>query len=208
MKVERVNENKIKILIDNDEARELNITPAKISENAPEVQKMFWRAIHMAEENGEFSLDGAKLFVETIPSYADGIGMMITRVCSEQELEDAVNNCGYKGKLRRSELRPTERAARKQKKYIYKFNNFDEICAAAEKLIFNGLSTVYKMDESYYLYLAPSDAISAYHADIILPEFANKVPHAQYAHGKLNEYGEVMIAENALEVFKEFFCRV
>ena len=66
MKVERVNENKIKVLIDSDEARELNITPAKISENAPEVQKMFWRAIHMAEENGEFSLDGAKLFVETI----------------------------------------------------------------------------------------------------------------------------------------------
>ena len=208
MKVERVNENKIKVLIDSDEARALNITPAKISENAPEVQKMFWRAIHIAEENGEFSLDGAKLFVETIPSYENGIGMMITRVCSEDELEKAIDNCGYKGKIRRSELRPTESAPKKQRKYIYKFRDFEAVCSAAEQLKgkYFGGSVMYKMGEEFYLYLTPADALSAYESDIILPEFGSKVPHGQYAHGRLNEYGEVMIDKDALEIIDKYFC--
>ena len=62
------------------------------------------------------------------------------------------------------------------------------------------------MDGMFYLYLVPEDALSAYDADLILPEFSHKVPHGQYVHGKLNEYGEVMIEENSLEVLLEYFC--
>lgn len=208
MKVERVDENKIKVLIDNDEAREMNITPKMISENTPEVQKMFWQAIHMAEENGEFSIDGAKLFVETIPSYEDGIGMLITRVCSEEELSRAIDNCSYKGKIRRSRMSMTDGTPRRRRKYIYRFRDFEAVCSAVERLRgrYAGRSTLYKMDGMFYLYLVPEDALSAYDADLILPEFSHKVPHGQYVHGKLNEYGEVMIEENSLEVLLEYFC--
>ena len=68
MRVEKINENKIKVLIGSSEAKELNITEKMIAYNTPEVQRMFRRAIAIAEESANFYIDGAKLFVETIPS--------------------------------------------------------------------------------------------------------------------------------------------
>ena len=65
MRVEKINENKIKVLIGSSEAKELNITEKMIAYNTPEVQRMFRRAIAIAEESANFYIDGAKLFVDT-----------------------------------------------------------------------------------------------------------------------------------------------
>ena len=207
MKIERINENKIKILIDDAEAKEWNITPKKISQNTPEAQKMFRCAIDMARESIDFSIDGAKLFVETIPFLSDGIGMLVTRVNNDKELNDAINNCSYKGKIRRSELRNTSERAKRQRKYIYRFDNFDNLCNAASELKnrFSGYSMLYKMDEKFYLYLIPSEAPSLCESDIILSEFAERVPNGQYIHGRLNEYGTMMIDRNAINVLNKYF---
>lgn len=210
MKIERVNENKIKVLIDDIEAREWNITAGKISENTPEVQNMFRYAIQMAKESVDFSIDGAKLFVETIPSCESGVGLFITKVCSESELEQAVNNCAYKGRLRRSELKPVKNAVLKRRKHIYAFDSFDSVCAASGELCksYNGASILYKMNEKFYLYLVPSDAISLCEAESLLAEFAEKISHGQYVHGRLLEYGTEMIKEDVINVMARYFCKV
>lgn len=207
MKVERINENKIKVLIGSNEAKELNITEKMIAHNTPEVQRMFRRAIAIAEESVDFYINGAKLFVETIPSYTDGIGMLITKVCSEQELEEAVNNCSYKGKIHRSEIPPADGKIRRGRKYIYKFDDFEDVCHASAQIIgrFDGLSSLYKLDERFYLFLIPSDPAFMSDADTILTEFSQKVRHGQYIHGRLNEYGELMICGNALSVLYTYF---
>ena len=207
MKIERINENKIKILIDDAEAREWNITPKKISQNTPEAQRMFRCAIDMARESIDFSIDGAKLFVETIPFLSDGIGMLVTRVNNDKELNEAINNCSYKGKIRRSELRNTSEKAKRQRKYIYRFDSFDNLCNAAGELEdrFSGYSMLYKMDDKFYLYLIPTEAPSLCESDIILSEFAERVPNGQYIHGRLNEYGTMMIDRNAINILNEYF---
>lgn len=207
MKIERINANKIKVLIDDNEAKEWNITPKKISQNTPEAQQMFRRAINMAKESIDFSIDGAKLFVETIPFYTDGIGMLITRVCNDNELKEAVNNCSYKGKIRRSELRADTEKPVRRRKYIYKFEDFDTLCAAAGELDgkYRGHSALYKLDERFYLYLIPMDAVSICEAGILLCEFAERIPHGQYIHGRLNEYGTVMIEKNAINILNKYF---
>lgn len=203
MKIERITENKIKVLINDTEAKEWNITLKKISENSPEAQQMFRHAISMAKQSIDFSIDGAKLFVETIPSCDSGIGMLITKVCSDRELANAMDNCSYKGKIRRSELKQ----AAKLRKYIYRFGDFDSVCAAAGELNgrYVGLSVLYQLDEEFYLYLIPKEAVSLCEADIILSEFAERVPHGQYVHGRLNEYGTLMIDKNAIEILNQYF---
>lgn len=213
MRIERVDENKIRVLIDDVEARERNITVKNISENTPEVQQMFWQAISLAKEYADFSIDGAKLFVETIPSCEDGIGMLITKVMNEVELETAVNNCSYKGKLKRTCLKPisgnTSNGAVKHKKYIYRFENFDSLCTAAGAIEgnFYGESVLYKLDGKFYLYILPAEPISLCEAENVFSEFAVRQANGQYFHGKLNEYGTVMIPEDALGVLCEYFCK-
>lgn len=209
MRIERVNENKIKILLDNDEAQARNITVKAITQNTPEVQQMFWQAIHMAKEYIDFSIEGAKLFVETIPSQEDGVGMLVTKVYNESELSRAVENCSYKGKIRKSELSPENDSVKRQRKYIYKFENFESVCGAAAELSdkYRGHSVLYKMDEKFYLYLVPADSLYLYDADMILSEFAQKQQNGQYLHGRLNEYGALMIEENAIGVLAQYFCK-
>lgn len=207
MKVEKINENKIKVLIGSSEAKELNITEKMIAHNTPEVQRMFRRAIALAEESANFYIDGAKLFVETIPSYTDGIGMLITKVCSEQELEAAVNNCSYKGKIHRSRISSVDGRVRRSRKYIYVFDNFEDVCHASSQLIgrFDGISNLYKLSEKFYLLLMPSNPAFMCDADTVLSEFSQKVSHGQYVHGRLNEYGKLMIQGNAVSVLYAYF---
>ena len=206
MKIERINDNKIKVMIDSDEAREWNITVKNISQNTPEVQKMFWRAIGMAKESVDFTIDGANLFVETIPHGDDGIGMLITKVRSEREIKEAVNGCAYKGKLRTAELKRLPDSARGTHKYIYRFASFEDVCMASKEICrYRGISTLYKMDNFYYLYLASSDTVSVCEAEILLSEFADKESNSMYVHGKLSECGTMMIEGNAVEVVNKYF---
>ncbi len=207
MKIERVDENKIKVLLDHAEAKEWNITTKSIYENTPEVQKMFWHAIRMAKENMNFSIDGAKLFVETIPSYESGLGMLITKACTDEEFSKAVENCSYKGKLKRTELKADAQRREKRRKCIFCFESFDSVCSAVGELFgrYIGSSSLYKMNERFYLCLVPSEPISLCEAEILLPEFASRLSNSQYVHGRLGEYGALMIEDNAIEILNEYF---
>lgn len=207
MKIERINENKIKVMINNSEAKEWNITLQNISKNTPEVQKMFWRAIGMAKESVDFSVDGARLVVETMPADDSGIGMLITKVCSDSELKAAVDKCAQKGKIRHNELKTTEGRA-VGCRYIYRFETFEDVCDAARVLKdrYNGFSTLYKMEDKYYLYMVTSDPVSVCETEVILSEFAGRVESSQFVHGKLNEFGTVMIENNTIEVLNKYFC--
>ena len=209
MRVERVCDNKIKVSVDGNEARRWNINTKSITQNTPEVQRMFRAAIQMAKEI-DFSIDGAKLFVETLSDSDDGVGMMITRIFNENDLQDAIDNCPYPGKLHRNELKPVRNCSVKQIKYIYKFDSFDSVCSAAGEMNdkYRGLSMLYKLDSAYYLYLIPFDESSVSDFELILSEFGIKQIHGQYLHGRLNEYGEVMVEENAVSVLSEYFCKI
>lgn len=208
MRIERVGENKIKVLINNDEAKAWNITVKNISDNTPEVQQMFRQAIRLAKESVDFSVDGAKLFVETLPICESGIGMLITRICSESELEEAVNNCSYKGRLKRTELKPLRREE-VCGVYIYSFESFEAVCAAAGEMKnrYCGASTLYKLGDKFYICLIPAEPISRREAENVLSEFGIKQQNSHYMHGRLNEYGAVMIEENAFDVLDEYFCK-
>ncbi len=205
MRIEKISKDKIKIMIDGNEAKAWNISFKNISENTPEVQKMFWTALRLAEKNVDFSVQGAKLFVEAVKAETeeDGFGMLVTRVCSEEELKTAISNCSYRGKLKRTELK-----AQLSRQAIYRFRDFDAVCHAAEQMadFYEGKSVLYKCDGAFYLYLIPTRAEISEELEALLSEFAFRVQNEQYIHGRLNEYGEKMIADRAVEVMQEYFC--
>ena len=209
MRIEKINDNKIKVMINGEEAKAWNISFQSISENTPQVQEMFWEAIRLAEKNVDFSVNGAKLFVEAVKSETgeeDGFGMVITRVCSDAELKAAVDNCSYRGKLKRTSLKREQEV--KSSKYIYRFRDFETVCTAVDEMkgFFKGQSVLYKCEGSYYLYLIPDEACVFAEPEAVLLEFGVGVRNTLYMHGRLNEYGEKMIAKDAVEVMKEYFC--
>ncbi len=208
MRIEKINENKIKVMIDGQEAEHWNISFKDIAANTPKVQEMFWKAIKLAEENVDFSIDGAKLFVEAVQdAQTDGFGMMITRVVNQEELQKAIDNCQYEGKLKKSIL-PLKTAGNGQR-YIYRFAEFENACAAAGEIAFRyrGGSVLYKLQSAFYLYLFPENAAEFLDLELLITEFGEKVKNCQYMHGRLYEYGEIMIPKGAVEIMQEYFAK-
>lgn len=207
MRIEKISDNKIKVMLDNKEAMHWNINFKSISKNSPAVQEMFWTAIKLAEENVDFYINGAKLFIEAVQDNSSeeyGFGMIITKVCNQNELTNAIESCGYKGKLRRSTLNPTLQSVG----LIYRFKDFDSLCLGINEIIhtYSGISKVYKYKSEFYLYLIPEKGVSISSINVSISEFGFKVQDSQYIHGMLNEYGELMIEKDAIEVMEKYFC--
>ncbi len=207
MKIERINENKIKVLIDTDEAREWNINASNMGSDSPEVREMFRTAIRLAREEVRFSIDGAKLFVEAIPEHRDGFGMLITKVFTDEDLSAAVANCAYKGKIKKRCLCPEEEEGKIKSRRIFRFDDFDDVCRSAEAIRadFSGDSTLYKCDGCYYMLLAPEDIRIMLKVERIMLEFSEKQAGTLVSYGRLNELGEVMIKNDAVKVLAEYF---
>ncbi len=207
MKIEKINENKIKVLIDEKEAEKWNVSFENISQNTPEVQEMFWAAIRLAEECVDFSVEGAKLFVEAVrDTEPDGFGMLITRVVSEKELQDAIAQCSYQGRLKKTQLK--RKVSDTRKRVIYRFSEFESVCNAVGEIgdRYQGMSSLYKYQSAFYLYLLPDAPETLPDLEMVLTEFGEKVESCLYMQGRLHEYGEAMISCGAVEVMKEYFA--
>ncbi len=206
MRIERVNENKIRVMIDGQEAEKLKLSFRNISQNTPEAQRLLRIAIKMAEENVDFSVQGRKLFVEAVrDTECEGFAMLITRVSNEEELHHAISHCSYQGTLKKSKL--NLEIEEKGEKSIFCFSDFEHACMAAEELMarFSGTSSLYKYQSKFYLCLISQICDRIQRFEPILLEFGEKVENSRYMEGRLHEYGELMIACNALEVMKEYF---
>lgn len=207
MRIEKINENKIKVLMDTDEAREWNVDIKNISSNTPEIQDMFRTAIKMAERDAEFYVDGAKLFVEAIPGKIDGFGMLITKVFSDSDLNRAIDNCSYRGKIKKTKLSAGQIAQSIIGKRIFKFNDFENVCHAADAVSkeFSGISTLYKLGGEYYMLLIPSDRLMMLDIEKVMLEFSDRQEKTLISHGRLNELAEIMIKNDAVEVLSKYF---
>ncbi len=206
MRIEKISDNKIRIMVDGQEAEKLNLSFQNISNNTPEAQQLLRIAIKMAEENVDFSVDGSKLFVEAVQDDAwDGFGMLITKVSCEEELNQAIHRCSYQGTIKRNKLKI--RTEQIEGKHIFCFSDFDHACMAADEIVsyFSGDSSLFKYQSKFYLCLSPQSMETFSKTETILLEFGEKVENSRYMLGRLNEYGERMISLNALEVMKEYF---
>jgi len=207
MRIEKISENKIKVLIDTDEAREWKVDMKSISSNTPEVRDMFWTALKLAERDAEFYIDGAQLFVEAIPGKTDGFGMLITKVFSDTDLDRAIDNCSYKGKIRRTRLSGVPAEQSVIGKRIFRFSDFENVLGAAGAIArgFEGHSTLYKLGEEYYMLLVPNDRLKMLEIEKVMLEFSKRLDRTLISHGRLNELADVMIKDDAVEVLSKYF---
>ncbi len=208
MRIEKINENKIKVLIDTDEAKEWNISVNNMASDSPEIREMFKTAIRLAERDVHFCIDGAKLFVEAIPGHTGGFGMLITRIFSDDDLNAAIENCAYRGRIKKRHLYPFREPSAPLGKRIFRFCDFEDVCRAAEAIHrdFEGDSTLYKYGDSYYMLLIPADRGIMPCVEKIMLEFSDKQTKTLISHGRLNELGEVMIKSDAVNILVEYFA--
>ena len=117
MKIEKLTDNKIRIIIDLDELSEKNIDVNSLIKNNDKAHVLFQTILNEAEKQVGFKVQNCKLLVEAF-STTDGY---VVFTLTKYKNEAISGNSSKKVRYRRKTLSTSYKNA------IYKFNNFDEI---------------------------------------------------------------------------------
>ncbi len=205
MKIERLNDNRIRVVITREDTRQWNVSLKKFSENSPEAQDLFRFVLRQAEQDVNFSVGHDRLIVETMDAGGECFVMIISKVGGAELAEELIR----RGKrIKQAEIKLHCRTKQPPSLYrIFKFADFDSLCAGAAEIseLFIGGSRLYKYAESFFLELKPLDAFGFFEIENALTEFAEKCTNPQILRGILEEHGTEMIPADAVTVlFKSF----
>ncbi|AEY64914.1 adaptor protein MecA [Clostridium sp. BNL1100] len=204
MRIEKVNENVLRVTITLNDLEERNIDISSLNYNSPAAQELFWDMMERAEEEYGFASADSQLVFEASPENEDGFVVTITKIDSDGEFESIQKY--IKSKYKNSDLRQKKKKSKVCSTLnIYCFDSIEDLCQLAKRIypLYNGESTVYRFKSSYYLLLAGSS--SSPQLEIIMDEYSAHVGNANFFEGYLNEYGERIIHENALETLNVYF---
>ena len=209
MKIEKLTDNKIRIIIDLEELSEKNIDLHSLTDNTDKSHTLFKSLLNEAEKQVGFKVKDCKLLVE---AFATGDGIIVFTL-TKYKNELNTKSSSKKLKYRRKDLCTLAKNA------IYKFNNFDEFCnfctyCSTTKLAnLNGFAksiALYKYNESYYLVITNINInfknVFLFHSSI--SEFSYHVSNSLTLRSKLTEHGKVIFKNNAIKNGIKYFVQV
>lgn len=208
MKIEKLTENKIRVIINSDEIEKINLNFHSIMTKAVDTQGLFFDILKKAEKEVNFHTDGCKLLVEAFSSYNDFWVFMITKY---KKNDDSIKNeTDFSKKKLTVKRRPN--IFNSCKIYDFQdFNTFCDFCTSLNKIKVFDIkklcknSSLYKYNYTYHLVL--SNINEQYiHKDIffsLISEFAKIIKHSESFENKLLEHGELIIKKNAIIVAKD-----
>lgn len=205
MKIEKLTEDKIRVIINSDELGFSHANVHTILTKAIETQELLSDILKKAEKEVDFHTDGCKLLIEAFSSSEDIVVFTITKFSYD------TNNKKKKLIAKRKSFNKTASQA------ICCFEDFDTFCefCNAIKNIHNGIdynklsknSLLYLWKDTYYLMLKNihEENQNANLLYSILSEFGKVVSFSNHFEYKLLEHGKVLIKKNAIDRGVTFF---
>ena len=146
MKIEKINENKVKITLTIDELSQRHISLKDIEQDSNRAQDLFLDLLEETELNEDFIMDDSQLFVEASSDNENLFVVTITKIDYMPELPK------YTPKKKRKTNSRIEYTVASS---IYKFDSLDKIFELCSKLelekAFIGTNSLYKYEDSYFL---------------------------------------------------------
>lgn len=203
MKIEKITDNKIRIVLNLEDLKAKNIDLHTLMSNSIESQSLFVDMLNEAEKAVGFYAKDSKIMIEAIASSEGLFVFTITKV--EEDIPKRRNI-----KIKR------KTASTNYKKAIYKFESFDEFCGFCTYLRNSNLgdlkdfaknSSLYLYNNAYFLIISEINLNYLYLRKVYatLSEFAKLVNHSDNFESKLVEYGKPIMKRNAIKRSIEYF---
>lgn len=210
MKIEKLTENKIRIILRPEDLEEKDLDLHTIMTRTAESQGLLLEILNKAKKEIGFDTEGCRLLIEAYSSPEDFFVFTVTKYTVEQ---DNVKNT------------PTRRIVRVKRKtvstntsnFICQFNDFETFCGLCELLKNNnistrgliGLSSLYYFKDSYFLVLKN---VSVSHKNnnkltSYITEFGRLINYSEIFENKLKEFGNVIMKKNAISSGIKYFCK-
>lgn len=204
MQIEKINENKIKIILNTDDLIERNIDLHSFMSESLEKQDIFFQLLKEAKKAVGFETLDHKLIIEALFTKKGIFVFIITKIPPKNKI--------IKAKKSNPQLKMT---SKKNFSCIYQFKTFDNISGFCTylhnnkmlNLLINLNSSLYKFNKKYFLILENKVNSSAELNTLfaILSEFSEQIPKTSSFLLKLQEAGEVLVPNNALKILNKYF---
>lgn len=215
MKIEKLTENKIRILLKSEDIKDKNIDLNTIMTRALESQDFFLEMLSRAEAEVGFNTDGCRLLIEAYSSPDNDFIFTITKYFDE--LQNSTDKDSIPSYLNRKRVIPKRKKVDLSANcFVYSFSDFEAFCELCTCLnnsnySIRGLARsicLYEYENTYYLVIKNFYNNKVYPKAIfsILSEFAKHVHVSPSFENKLYEYGKVVIKHNALNTGIKYFA--
>lgn len=214
MKIEKLNENKIRVTLNLDDLIERNIDYHSFMSNSIESQSIFLDMLNRAEKEVGFNTDDCRIMIEAI-ALKDGRFIFTITKYSRDEINDNSQKFNPSKKMSLHIKRKTNTP--ENSKAIYCFDTFEAFCNFCEfiknstyKDIILDISENSKLHEynsNYYLTLSNIDLNSKASIFVFnaITEFSHFISNPELYERKIAEYGKVIMDNNAIITCTENF---
>lgn len=208
MKIEKITENKIRIIVKKEDFKDKTIDLQDFILNSHESQNLFLEILDRAEKEVDFDTDGHKLLIET---YFEGKDICIFTITKYIESKRHTRNKSKKYLTVKRNSQIFNCPSR-----IYKFNEFDDFCEFCDFINKNssiklkGLfktSVLYNYNGDYYLVIDGINLAdtSLNHFFASLLEFSTFFKCNKNFKFKLREHAKIVIKNNAIYTGIKYF---
>lgn len=206
MRFEKLNENKIRIILNSQDLIKNNIDFHNFMADPIESQDLFFNMLDEAEKKIGFTTKNYNIKIEAFQIAGSDFVLTITR-----SLPEKINNINIKNKprVKRKKLELNDR------NIIYCFNNFDDFCNFCNFLSNNNINinsiakniSLYEYKGEYFLAfiqinLNCSDLKKVFSS---ITEFGTYTNDATLFNHKLIENGKVIMKNNAIKTTIHYF---
>ena len=199
MRIEKLNDNKIRIFLNTEDLKEKNIDIHTLMSNSIESQDLFIDMLNYAETQIGFKTKNYKLFIEALASSEGNFVFTITRV-----KPDSANVTITKPKIKRQIIVPKKTLS------IFRFNSYDDFCSFCNYICTSSTndysnklknSSLVLLNNTYYLVLHnPKMALKDFKCfSYITSEFAKSMNNENLLESRLKEYGKTVISKDAIK---------
>ena len=202
LKIEKITDNIFRVTITLNDLEQRQIDINSIDINSPQTIALFNELMEQVASQFGYDFTGTQLIIDPVPNHDNSFDITITKIDEEMDFESIHKY--IKNRYKKSDVSVKKKSGGVLSNIlIYSFRTFDDVCRLAF-LIYNtyiGASSLFKHDNMYYLSLSKSmikihdeRALECY-----LSEFGAKINNPSTFEGYLNEHGELLIEEHAIE---------
>lgn len=203
MKIEKLTENKIRIILKDLDLQDKSLNPNQLLLNTANSQSLLLDILNKAKSECNFDTDGCKLLIEGFFNIDDSYVFTITKY-----KENSLNQKRYVS-IKNTKINNSN-------KLIYSFSNFDDFCNLCnfldenKHIILKNIlknSILYLYNDTYYLEIDELNTSNKLYKTFIsyVSEFSNKLNCNRNFDAKLKEYGKIIIKKNALQTGIKYF---
>lgn len=206
MKIEKINEDKLRIILTSNDLQEKNIDIHSFVSNSIESQKLFWDMLDEAEKQTGFKAQNCQLVIEALAVNGGNFILTVTKVKSDEVASKLkTKKAKVSAKIKNPKLSESTN--------IYKFDDFENFisfCKFIPKKQVPALLDdvcLYEYENEYYLTfkLLSTDIKALTKLASMLSEFGTYVKDSVLFESKLLEYGTLVCKDNAILSTQKYF---